>query len=65
VIGPQRKDAQREAHCSFARFDHNGKCIAQCSKNIFKDEVFIDCLGIKSETVEDYTARVDGEKNLH
>jgi hypothetical protein len=51
---------KRQEHCAFPVLDHNGKCIAKCSKNTYHE----DCIGKKHETIAEYQARVEVERRL-
>jgi len=54
----------RTEHCFFAEIkDTTGKCIAYCSRQkLIGPGMTEDCIGIKSETVENYVKRLNKER---
>jgi len=57
---------ERSEHCAFAKLDKNGKCIALCFKNTLQDGFMVDCIDIKSDTIEEYcSARLSDHQKLH
>lgn len=66
-MDPESKDewSTREEHCSFKKLNHNGKCIAKCRHNRMLDGFYVDCIGICSQTVEQYCNAVNELRKLH
>ena len=56
---------ERAEHCSFAKLNKEGKCIAKCSHNKLIDGYYIDCIDIRSDTIEEYCKRVNEGNKLH
>jgi hypothetical protein len=55
----------RSEHCTFAKLDMSGKCIAICSHNRFICGFMCDCIGIKSDTFDEYQDRIEAERKVH
>ena len=65
MTGPQREHSTRDEHCLFPCINKDGKCIAICSKNRMIGELFFDCTGIRSLTVEEHEAQMNNERKIH
>lgn len=54
----------RAEHCSFAKLNKDGKCIACCTKNKLKDGYFTDCIDIRSDNIKEYCERLAETRKL-
>jgi hypothetical protein len=55
----------RAEHCTFAKLDMSGKCIAICSHNRLVGGFMVDCMAIKSDSLEEFVDRVESERKVH
>jgi hypothetical protein len=60
-------DTGRTEHCFFARLcKDKGHCIAHCHhRNLVEPGITEDCIGKRSETTQDYLARIERDRKLH
>jgi len=57
---------ERIEHCYFKVLDNNGKCIANCGRQLLKKPgIIVDCIGIESLTTKQHFKKLDSGRKLH
>jgi hypothetical protein len=64
---PLRKMTKRIKHCAFAKVHkYSGHCTACCDqRRLVAPGISEDCIGKRSETIQDYKKRVEENRNKH